>query len=265
MDMGDCIKMFIDFNLKEEGPIHQIIKKWIWYKIKNEDGAEFSIDSLYFNGGITLKKCNAHMEYKTILNGLKIIPDIVVLDSNNKLETVIECIDSSRPSFKKYQCYINSNINVIFVPIQSLNSLNLGRIKAELIVKKYKGENFNENLTNERFEILFKHFSKLNYSSFYDYRYIGKFENDDTHFLFKKKFDNDIVFFNSTDVNQDGNFSKSNSKKIPIFLKEYLKRFCLNKSSYVTTKKFKLSVPYEEYIRGIRKPIHKKIIYWEMN
>ena len=179
MDMGDCIKMFIDFNLKEEGPIHQIIKKWIWYKIKNEDGAEFSIDSLYFNGGITLKKCNAHMEYETILDGLKIIPDIVVLDSNNKLETVIECIDSSRPSFKKYQCYINSNINVIFVPIQSLNSLNLGRIKAELIVKKYKGENFNENLTNERFEILFKHFSKLNYSSFYDYRYIGKFENDD--------------------------------------------------------------------------------------
>jgi len=265
MDFSNNMKMLIDFNLKEEGPIHQIIKKWIWYKIKNEDGAEFSVDSLYFNGGITLKKCNAHMEYKTILDGLKIIPDIVVLDSNNKLETVIECIDSSRPSFEKYQCYINSNINVIFVPIQSLNSLNLGQIKTELIVKKYKGENFNENLTNERFEILFKHFSKLNYSSFYDYRYIGKFENDDTHFLFKKRSDDGVGFFNSTDVNQDGNFSKSNSKKIPIFLKEYLKRFCLNKSSYVTTKKFKLSVPYEEYIRGIRKPIYKKIIYWEMN
>jgi hypothetical protein len=24
-------------------------------------------------------------------------------------------------------------------------------------------------------------------------------------------------------------------------------------------------VPYEEYRRGIRKPIYKKIIYWEMN
>ena len=30
------MEMLIDFNLKEEGPIHQIIKKWIWYKIKKE-------------------------------------------------------------------------------------------------------------------------------------------------------------------------------------------------------------------------------------
>ena len=111
---------------------------------------------------------------------------------------------------------------------------------------------------------MFKHFSKLNYSSFYDYKYIGKFENDDTHFLFKKK-PNDIGFFNSTDVNQDGNFSKGNSKKIPIFLKEYLERFCLNKPSRVVNTKFNSFVPNEEYRRGIRKPIYKKIIYWEMN
>ena len=258
------MKMLIDFNLKEEGPTHQINKKWIWYKIKNENGVEFTTELSHFHGGITLKKCNAHMEYKTILNGLKIIPDIAVLDSNNKLETVIECICSSRPSFDKYQCYINSNINIIFVPVQRFHSLETGKIQAELIVKKYKGENFNKNLTNERFEILFKHFSKLNYSSFYDYKYIGKFENDDTHFLFKKK-PNDIGFFNSTDVNQDGNFSKGNSKKIPTFLKEYLERFCLNKPSRVVNTKFNSFVPNEEYRRGIRKPIYKKIIYWEMN
>ena len=258
------MKMLIDFNLKEEGPIHQIIKKWIWYKIKNENGAEFSTETPYFNGGMTLKKCNAHMEYKTILNGLKIIPDIAVLDSNKKLETVIECIDSSRPSFEKYQCYINSNINVIFVPIQNLHSLNLGRIKADLIVKKYKGKNFDESLTNERFEILFKHFSKLNYSTFYEYRYIGKFENDDTLFLFRKGPEG-VGFFNSTDVNQDGDFAKSNSKKIPTFLKEYLKRFCSNKPNQIINMKFNSFVPYEEYRRGIRKPIYKKIVYWEMN
>jgi len=258
------MQMLIDFSLKEEGPIHQINKKWIWYQIKHGEGAEFFTESPCFNGGITLKKCNAHMEYKTILNGLKIIPDIAVLDSNNKLETVIECICSSRPSFDKYQCYINSNINIIFVPVQRFHSLETGKIQAELIVKKYKGENFNKNLTNERFEILFKHFSKLNYSSFYDYKYIGKFENDDTHFLFKKK-PNDIGFFNSTDVNQDGNFSKGNSKKIPTFLKEYLERFCLNKPSRVVNTKFNSFVPNEEYRRGIRKPIYKKIIYWEMN
>ena len=259
------MQMLIDFNLKEEGPIHQIIKKWIWYKIKKENGVEFSTELSNIHGGITLKKCNAHIEYKTMLNGVKIIPDIAVLDSNGEVETIIECICSSRPSFEKYQCYIDSNINLIFVPVQSLYSLDAGKIEAELIVKKYKGENFDKNLTNERFEILFKHFSKLYYNASYDYRYIGKFENDDTHFLFKKRSDDGIGFFNSTDVNQDGNFSKSNSKKIPIFLKEYLKRFCLNKSSYVTTKNFNLSVPYEEYIRGIRKPIYKKIIYWEMN
>ena len=76
------MKMLIDFNLKEEGPTHQINKKWIWYKIKNENGVEFTTELSHFHGGITLKKCNAHMEYKTILNGVKIIPDIAVLDSN---------------------------------------------------------------------------------------------------------------------------------------------------------------------------------------
>jgi hypothetical protein len=258
------MQMLIDFSLKEEGPIHQINKKWIWYQIKHGEGAEFFTESPCFNGGITLKKCNAYMEYKTILNGLKIIPDIVVLDSDNKLETVIECIDSSRPSFEKYQCYINSNINIIFVPIQDLNSLNLGKIKSELIVKKFRGRNFNENLMNERFEILFKHFSKLNYSTFYDYKYIGKFENDDTLFLFKKG-PRGVGFFNSTDVNQDGDFSKGNSKKIPTFLKEYLKRFCLNQPDQIMNMKFNSFVPYEEYRRGVRKPIYKKIIYWSMN
>ena len=74
-----------------------------------------------------------------------------------------------------------------------------------------------------------------------------------------------LIIVLSTDVNQDGDFSKGNSKKIPTFLKEYLKRFCLNKPDQIMNMKFNLSVPYEEYRRGIRKPIYKKIIYWEMN
>ena len=37
------MKMLIDFNLKDEGPIHQIMKKYIWYKIKHsESGVVFT-------------------------------------------------------------------------------------------------------------------------------------------------------------------------------------------------------------------------------
>ena len=37
------MKMLIDFNTKDEGPVHQFMKKYIWYKIKHsEDGIIFT-------------------------------------------------------------------------------------------------------------------------------------------------------------------------------------------------------------------------------
>ena len=245
------MKMLIDFNLKDEGPIHQIMKKYIWYKIKHsESGVVFT----NVNWGYTileLKKCNAYMEREIYLNGEKIIPDILILDSNGKPKTVIEYIETSRPSFKKYQCYIKSNINIIFVDnTTSLGCLERGQVKPKIMIT--------ENMHfNDRFKILFNDFVKLQD----EFKFIGKFEDNDTYFIFNIDDKNNIRFMNST-MYSYGEFSKKNSKKIPIFLKQYLEIFSRDKKSL--TKKFSLSVPSYEYNKGIRRYENKKINYWDI-
>ena len=252
--MGNCMKMLIDFNLKDEGPIHQIMKKYIWYKIKHsESGVVFT----NVNWGYTileLKKCNAYMEREIYLNGEKIIPDILILDSNNKPKTVIEYIETSRPSFKKYQCYINSNIDVIFVDnTTSLGSLERGRVEPKIMIT--------ENMHfNDRFKILFNDFVKLEEKQD-EFKFIGKFEDNDTYFIFNIDDKNEIKFMSSTYYSY-GKFSKQNSKKIPSFLKQYLTIFGRDKKSII--KKLPLSVPSHEYYKGIRKYEDKKITYWDI-
>jgi len=49
------------------------------------------------------------------LDGLKIIPDITLLDDNGKPETVIEILYTSLPKAEKLIKYIESDLNVIFV------------------------------------------------------------------------------------------------------------------------------------------------------
>ena len=251
MDMGNCMKMLIDFNLKEEGPIHQIMKKYIWYKIKHSENGIVFTDVNWGYKTLELKKCDAYMESEIYLNGEKIIPDILILDSNNKPKTVIEYIETSRPSFKKYQCYINSNIDVIFVDnTTSLGSLERGRVEPKIMIT--------ENMHfNDRFKILFNNFVKLQD----EFKFIGKFEDNDTYFIFNIDDKNNIRFMNST-IYSYGKFSKNNSKKIPLFLKQYLEIFSRDKKSFI--KKFPLSVSSHEYNKGIRKYEDKKINYWDI-
>jgi hypothetical protein len=110
---------------------------------------------------------------------------------------------------------------------------------------------------NNRFKILFNDFVKLNN----EFKFIGKFENDNTYFIFNIDDKNDIKFMSSTYYSY-GKFSKQNSKKIPIFLKQYLTIFGRDKKSII--KKLPLSVSSHEYYKGIRKYEDKKITYWDI-
>jgi len=55
------------------------------------------------------------MEYPFFLDGLRIIPDITLMDENGKPETVIEILYTSMPKADKLIKLIESNLNVIFV------------------------------------------------------------------------------------------------------------------------------------------------------
>jgi len=55
------------------------------------------------------------MEYPFFLDGLRIIPDITLMDENGKPETVIEILYTSLPKADKLIKLIESNLNVIFV------------------------------------------------------------------------------------------------------------------------------------------------------
>jgi hypothetical protein len=55
------------------------------------------------------------MEYPFSLDGLRIIPDITLMDENGKPETVIEILHTSMPKADKLIKLIESDLNVIFV------------------------------------------------------------------------------------------------------------------------------------------------------
>ena len=256
-------KLLIDLKLKDEGPIHQFMKKMIWYNIKNkEEGLNFSCENfIYHNNYIKLKKEDAWLEKPINLNGYYIKPDITVFDKNGNIETVIECIHTSRPNIDKYKCYMNSDINLIFIDSDiKINQLSHGYMRCNFMLKK--GIDM-----SERFKILLKNFSKLDSEFGSSFRLIGKFEEDnsDNYFLFKKteKYGG-VNFFNSTSYSY-GKFSRSNSKKIPILLKEYLERF--NKKDNFFSMTFKSQLPFSEYEwrRGIKSFETKTIRYWELD
>lgn len=55
------------------------------------------------------------MEYAFFLDGLRIIPDITLMDDKSKPETVIEILYTSLPKADKLIKYIESDLNVVFV------------------------------------------------------------------------------------------------------------------------------------------------------
>ena len=55
------------------------------------------------------------MEYAFFLDGLRIVPDITLMDDKDKQETVIEILYTSLPTAEKLIKYIESDLNVIFV------------------------------------------------------------------------------------------------------------------------------------------------------
>ena len=60
-------------------------------------------------------KDKVFMEYAFFLNGLRIIPDITLMDEKEKPETVIEILYTSMPKAEKLIKLIESNLNVVFV------------------------------------------------------------------------------------------------------------------------------------------------------
>lgn len=252
--------MQLDTSINDEGIIHQFMKKSIWYNItKKKYGNMFwkKLETFsVFEKKLELKNKKAYLEYKIKLNNETIIPDISVFDNDGNLETIIECIDTSRPNLIKYECYMNSNINVIFLNTDSkIKGFGGGFIDCDLIVLK-------DDLEKDRFLTLLKHFAKLTYDWAEQYKYIGKFENDNTYFLFSNN-KSGIMFFSSTRYSY-GSFSKSNSKKIPILLKQFVEKF--KKDDVVQTVDYEgpIYVPREEYMMGIRRYDRKKINYWSL-
>ena len=251
----------LDTSIKnDEGVVHQFMKKSLWYNItKRKYGNVFwkKSEKFNFDNRLRLENKKAYLELEIKLDNKTIIPDISVFDDEGNIETVIECIDTSRPSLTKYECYINSNINVIFVNTESkIGGFGGGYVDCDLIILK-------ENPERYRFLTLLKHLAKLTRDWTEGFKYIGKFENDDTYFLFGKNKEYGVKFFNST-MYTNGNFSKSNSKKIPVLLKQYVEKY--KKEDLVQTLDYRgqIYVPREEFMMGIRKYDEKTINYWSL-
>ena len=62
----------------------------------------------------------------------------------------------------------------------------------------------------------------------------------------------------------NGNFSKANSKKIPVLLKQYVEKY--KKEDLVQTLDYRgqIYVPREEFMMGIRKYDERIINYWSL-
>jgi hypothetical protein len=251
----------LDTSIKnDEGVVHQFMKKSLWYNItKRKYGNVFwkKSEKFNFDNRLKLENKKAYLELEIKLDNKTIIPDISVFDDKGNIETVIECIDTSRPSLTKYECYINSNINVIFVNTESkISGFGGGYVDCDLIILK-------ENPERYRFLTLLKHLAKLTRDWTEGFKYIGKFQNDDTYFLFGKSREHGIRFFTST-MYTNGNFSKANSKKIPVLLKQYVEKY--KKEDLVQTLDYRgqIYVPREEFMMGIRKYDERIINYWSL-
>jgi hypothetical protein len=250
----------LDTSIKnDEGVVHQFMKKILWYNItKKKGGHYFSKRSDQYNNDLKLENKKAYIELEIKLDDQIIIPDISVFDDEGNIETVIECIDTSRPSLKKYECYINSNINVIFID----TTAKIERFKGymydcDLIILK-------DNPFRYRFIALLKHLAKLNHEWTTSFRFIGKFEDDDNYFLFSKDGERDGVRFFTSTMYSNGSFSKSNSKKIPVLLERYVEKFCDKNENRPLIYNSPIWVPREDYMMGVRRYDKKVINYWRL-
>jgi len=107
------MKIILDTENKDEGIIHQFFKKYLFFYYSEK-----------------LKK-KIFLEYPNMFDGKKFIPDITIFNKEEKVESVIEIIDSSSPSYDKIISYVNSNIDVSFINIAnvSFKDLNLKNFK----------------------------------------------------------------------------------------------------------------------------------------
>jgi len=263
----------LDTKIKDEGIIHQFMKKSLWAAIQNK-GINFCLDNSHINRvDILIKKKDPYLEIEKFLNGILIKPDISTLDNNGNLETVIECIHTSRPSLLKYRAYMNSNINIIFIHSdESVASFEEGHsINASLIIKKDDSE-------QHRYKELIKHLAKINDNKqpndgIFN---IGRFENEDNYFIFnlRKESRKPVQFLSSTQYSA-GNFHVSNSKKIPPLLKTYVEKFETppeKEPKYWTYAKGRVVhediekwIPREDWMMGLRPNKVKKVIeYWRL-
>jgi hypothetical protein len=106
------MKFILDTENKEEGIVHQFFKKYLFYYYSEK-----------------LKK-KTFLEYPNIFDGRRFIPDITIFNNEEKIETVIEIIDSSAPSYDKIISYINSDINVTFINIANVSFKNLNLLSS---------------------------------------------------------------------------------------------------------------------------------------
>lgn len=268
-------KIMLDTSIEnDEGILHQFMKKIIWYNLKldtkyplhfyyqnkfssnleDQQGRRSDEESLKF------KNVDPFMEYETSLNGYQIKPDISIFDENGNLDTVIECIITARPRYEKYLAYMESNLNVIFIddetPLHCFKKES--SIPCKLLVKK----DINKK---QRFKIFFENFSKISLSNHMklNTKYIGHFKNDsENYFLFDIKGSGYPRFFSSTNFTY-GKFQKSNSKKIPLFLKYYLNNF--NKINPKFIKYVDRFNDYTSNRSNVKTIVPREIEYWEYN
>jgi hypothetical protein len=254
-------KIMLDTSIeKDEGILHQFMKKVIWYNLSldTEYPLNFYYKDMFGRENLSFKNITPYMEYETFLSGYKVKPDISIFDENGNLDTVIECIITARPRYEKYLAYIESNINVIFIddkiPLYSFKKES--SIECKLLVKK--------NITEkQRFKILFEEFSKINLGKHMkeNTKYIGHFKNDsENYFLFNITRSGYPRFFNTTNFSY-GKFQKSNSKKIPLFLKSYLNKYNKINPKFMTyVDKFN---DYTSTRGGVRTIVPREIEYWD--
>ena len=121
-------------DLKEENIVHQFMKESFKLRIQRNDlkitqyyvkPCAFNAETLRYETDktteITIKKTDrVYLERNIDIGGKRIIPDLVVLDENKKIDTIIEIIDSGPPSFEKLIAYANGKFNVVFICSKSV-------------------------------------------------------------------------------------------------------------------------------------------------
>lgn len=223
-------------DLKEENIVHQFMKESFKARIERGDLKIYSRDSWEHEKEIIIKKTNqVFLERNLDIAGKKIIPDIVILDDQGTVETIIEIVDAGPPSFEKIIAYANGKFNVVFIcsdiPISYFNLNKSEYTDFFSIPKKSEKTDDIESLillksqsSLSRFKVLSK-MIKFNLDEYLDWN-IGHFPHGPkNYFLFKDNESNNP--FNDSQIEFNGRtsynpykdiFTRSNSKKIAKWL-----------------------------------------------